>query len=318
MNALREDAFVFSKPDVATKLGVGKNMASSIRYWCQATGMVSFQGKEGKLTNLGELIFGSNVNLQMIDKKTRLPPPHTPPQCPSSSQQSRKFETRLHRLTNSDREYSGTDPYLEDPATLWLLHWQLTSTPTFASTWYLAFTCWNRSIFTHAELLRWLERCSQANTRRVSLNTLERDIRVFLRTYLPKLDIRRNTLEESFDCPLAELGLIRRISANQFQFERRKRPSLPPEILAYSIFDYWKRTAEEQNSLVFERLMLGSGSPGSAFKLDEKSFIQLLYGLPEGMGLKFDETAGQRIVFRNKKLSPLEILKVYYRGQSSD
>ena len=75
MNALREDAFVFSKPDVATKLGVGKNMASSIRYWCQATGMVSFQGKEGKLTNLGELIFGSNVNLQMIDKKTRLPPP---------------------------------------------------------------------------------------------------------------------------------------------------------------------------------------------------------------------------------------------------
>lgn len=312
MNALRDDAFIFSKPDVATKLGVGKNMASSIRYWCQATGMVMFQGKEGKLTNLGELIFGSNFNLQKIDKITQSPY-HTAHRC---SQQSSN-ETIHPQLIDSTQEFTGTDPYLEDPATLWLLHWQLTSTPKFASTWYLAFTCWNKSIFTYAELLHWLEKCSRANKRRVSLNTLERDIRVFLRTYLPKLGTKRNTLEESFDCPLAELGLIQRISKNKFQFEKRRRQSLPPEILAYSIFDYWNRTASEQNSLVFERLMLGSGSPGSAFKLDEKSFIDLLNSLPASMGLIFDETAGQRIVFRKEMISPLEILRVYYQNLSN-
>ena len=35
---------------------------------------------------------------------------------------------------------SGRDPYLEDPATLWLLHWQLLSHPTKCSTWKWAFS----------------------------------------------------------------------------------------------------------------------------------------------------------------------------------
>ena len=38
----------------------------------------------------------------------------------------------------------GWDPYLEDPGTLWLLHWQLVESPDVASTWFLAFTRWNR------------------------------------------------------------------------------------------------------------------------------------------------------------------------------
>ena len=48
----------------------------------------------------------------------------------------------------------GWDPYLEDPGTLWLLHWNVVSHPEKASTWYLAFTQWNQETFTRQELDR--------------------------------------------------------------------------------------------------------------------------------------------------------------------
>ncbi len=50
----------------------------------------------------------------------------------------------------------GWDPYLEDPGTLWLLHWQLVREPIPASTWYLAFTRWNTDRFGRDELVEWL------------------------------------------------------------------------------------------------------------------------------------------------------------------
>ena len=37
---------------------------------------------------------------------------------------------------------TGWDPYLENPGTLWLLHWHLVNRWERASTWFLAFTRW--------------------------------------------------------------------------------------------------------------------------------------------------------------------------------
>lgn len=45
------------------------------------------------------------------------------------------------------------DPYLEDPGTLWLLHWQLVRNPSHSSTWHLAFTRWNSVRFTREKLV---------------------------------------------------------------------------------------------------------------------------------------------------------------------
>ena len=279
--AVREDPEVFLQPDALVRLGVGKNMVASIRFWCEALGLLEMRGRSGVLTPLGELLFGS-----------------APPADP------RRTSRRVHE---------GVDPYLEDPGTLWLLHWQLASRPYPASTWHLAFTRWGESIFTRDDLARWLLRCAhEGNANRSSIQSIRRDVDVFLRTYLPARDDRRRPLEDSFDCPLAELGLIRRAGPGRFAFERGPRPSLPDEVLVFALADFWRYGAPDQKTLTLERVLFDPGSPGAAFKLGDRDLVEVLERLPANCGLRYDETAGQRVISRDRERNPLEFLAEYY------
>ena len=102
----------------------------------------------------------------------------------------------------------GLDPYLEDPGTLWLLHWQIASNRYRAATWFWTFGCFHEPEFTRdgltAALCKWTETLPGKKAAPVSVR---RDVEVFLRTYVPSRH-GRETLEDSLDCPLTELGLI--------------------------------------------------------------------------------------------------------------
>jgi len=116
---VKADTKIFFQDDALVRLGVGKNMVDSIRFWCEAIELIYVDGrsKSAKLLPLGEFLFGK---------------------------------------AGAKRGGKGKDPYLEDPGTLWLLHWQLASKPKLASTWYLAFTRWSRNVFTRDQLMKWI------------------------------------------------------------------------------------------------------------------------------------------------------------------
>ena len=287
VGAVREEPAAFFQPDALVRLGVGKNMVASIRFWCEALGLIEVRGRGSALTPLGELLFGSAAPTAIA--------------------------AQMRGLHNAR---VGADPYLEDPGTLWLLHWQLVSRPYPASTWYLAFTRWGESVFTRDDLVHWLLRCAdEGRSKRCSVPSLKRDVDVFLRTYLPARDDRRRPLEDSFDCPLAELGLIRRADAGRFVFERGPRPSLPNGVLAFAMADFWQHGAPDQETLTLERILFDPGSPGAAFKLGDRDLVEILERLPADCGLRYDETAGQRVVFREAECKPLELLAEYYGMQ---
>ena len=46
----------------------------------------------------------------------------------------------------------GWDPYLENPASLWLLHWSLFKPPCYAPAWHFAFNEFNQVAFTAEDL----------------------------------------------------------------------------------------------------------------------------------------------------------------------
>jgi hypothetical protein len=195
---------------------------------------------------------------------------------------------------------SGWDPYLETPAALWVLQWLLTRRPDRASTWHYAFTRWNRAIFTRDELVGWLHAVArQAGTSRASRASLRRDADVFLRTYVPHHERGRRPIEDSFDCPLSELGLITELERGLYAFSRGYQPTLHPHVLAYAVLDYWGLYAESQDTLSFERLLHGPGGPGGAFQLSEMALVGLLEQLPRDIGLIYDESAGMRRVVRD-------------------
>ena len=287
VSAARSDPEVFSRPDALVRLGVGKNMVASIRFWCDALGLLEVRRRTCSLTPLGELLFGSGP---IHDDRNPAP----------------------------DSTLSGADPYLEDPGTLWLLHWQLASRPYPASTWFLAFTRWSESVFTREELARWLSRCaSESLSSRCSFNSIRRDVDVFLSTYTLAQRGQRHQFEDGFDCPLAELGLIRRFDRGHYTFERGARPSLPDEILAYALADFWQDRAADQETLPVERVLFGPGSPGAAFKLGDRDMASILERLPDESGFRYDETAGQRMIFRDRHHNPLEFISKYYKARQT-
>jgi hypothetical protein len=116
----------------------------------------------------------------------------------------------------------GLDPYLEDPATLWVLHWQVASNRARATTWYWTFSHFHEPEFTREALASALNKWAQTlSGKQVAASSLKRDVEVFLRTYVPSRHSRGEVAEDSLDCPLVELKLITQPGDGQsFRFRR--------------------------------------------------------------------------------------------------
>jgi hypothetical protein len=209
----------------------------------------------------------------------------------------------------------GLDPYLEDPGTLWLLHWRLVRNRSRCTTWRWAFQKLPSNDFTHdslGDLIRNEVRGWQAKP--VSDGVVRRDVEVFIRTYVPARAPKNCVLEDSLDCPLVELQLIDDAGSGHFRFRRGEKPSLSVEVFLFCLSEFWKETAPNQQTLALSEIAFGDGSPGSILKLDELTIIsrlELLQDLTEG-AMYYEESAGIRQVYRTIELDPIEYLKRYY------
>lgn len=212
----------------------------------------------------------------------------------------------------------GQDQFLEDPNTLWLLHWNILSNPQRCTTWHLAFNSIPSSEFTRDQLIHLIEEeIRRRNPKAMpSGNTLRRDVDVFLRTYIPARSSRGSVAEDSLDCPLVELQLIEEIAGSGvFQIRRGPKTTLSDSMFVYALIDFWDRTAPQQETLAFTEAAYGKGSPGIAFKLDENSLAERLERLEQTTNgdLLYTETAGLKQVYRKRLRQKFEYLKSYYQ-----
>ena len=281
VDAVREDPTIFADDSATIILGVGKNMVRSIYHWCQVSRLIERDAMEG-------------------NHRRRFVPTG---------------------LGNSIFADNGFDPYLEDVATLWLIHWQLTTNVNRATTWFWAFSIFGQNEFGRdtfiAELINWTER----NTRnRISENSIKRDVDCFLRTYVPSRLTKTAIMEETFDCPLVELNLISDSSdGNTYRFHRGPKPALPIEIFAAALSEFWDAHFSGNNTLTFANIAYAPRSPGRTFLLDEDSlaeYLDRLNNLTKGM-LRYDETAGVKQVYRQRQVDPMQLLNSYYQSSPS-
>ncbi len=169
----------------------------------------------------------------------------------------------------------GLDPYLEDPATLWLLHWQIASNRARATTWFWTFSHFHEPEFTREALTSALFKWTQTLPgKQVAESSLKRDVEVFLRTYVPSRQSRGDIAEDSLDCPLVELGLIIQPGDGQaYRFRRGTQRGLPgrhPALRRAVLLGAFAPTAE---TLALHDLARQPGSPGRLFKIDESSLV---------------------------------------------
>jgi hypothetical protein len=273
-----DDSEVFGREDGLVRFGVGKNMVRSIRHWGLACGML----KEDTLTpnNRGRVLRATDLGERLLDPKV------------------------------------GWDPFLEDPATLWLVQWHLASQPSNATTWFWAFNLMSQPEFTKDDLLNWLSAFVKQNEcSRVSPESLKRDIDCFIRTYVPSQPTRLAPFEDSLDCPLAELGLIREFGGKgSYILVRDHQATLPDHIFVYGLISFLHAQKTTAKTVPIETVAFAPGGPGRVFCLSEESLIARLERLDrttEGC-VSFDETAGMRQLLVKQLPDPKKFLASYY------
>ena len=209
----------------------------------------------------------------------------------------------------------GLDPFMEDPSTLWLIHWKLATNERRSTGW-----CWMFSLLHNDEFTRdvifeaFASELKRRNITGPSVSSLRRDIDCALRTYTGTR-IKSELTEESLDCPLVELQLI---SADPdgalFRFSRGPKESLCDLVFLYCLLEFWDAHAG-QDSLAFSEIAFAPGSPGIVFKLDENSVaarLEQLDRVTKG-ALIYDETAGLKQVYRReKKIDRWALLTKHY------
>lgn len=230
-------------------------------------------------------------------------------------QRGRLVPTELGKAIFNDKD--GFDPYLDDPATLWLIHWQIATNMNQATAWYWAFNILKENQFapnTFKQALYEWARQEKAAMRPVSDNTLQRDVNCFIRSYCQSR-YHAEVVEETFDCPLVELNLIVELpDNNRYEFQRGEKKTLPTEIVVWALQAFWKRGFSGIQALPFSELMYAPLSPGRVFRLDEDtltSYLERLEKLTDG-ALQYDETADLKQVYRHSALNHKALLKRYY------
>ena len=216
-------------------------------------------------------------------------------------------------------ENDGVDHYLEDEATIWLLHWHMASNPEQATCAYWMFNRYHKPEFTSEQALDSLmDFVKQNSNTKPSKNTLRNDVAVALRMYSDARPKAKQFSDEFLDTPFASIKLLSLLPDHKtFKVQVGDHGHLPIEVVAYAIASLFNATGKQE--LAIEDLMYGNNdypAPGAVFCLTESDFLYTLEKLEQRQDIpfKFQETAGVRVLYKISKsqLEPMSYLQHYY------
>lgn len=216
---------------------------------------------------------------------------------------------------------NGWDPYLEDEATIWLLHWLMATNSEQATTIYWFFNKFHKPEFSNQEVTSALLDFTRESIKsKFAATTIKQDITTLLRMYVQSKGNTRTPIEEALDSPLSALKLISYIpNLRLYQYKPDDREELPIGIIGYAIADFFERTGE--HIVPIEGLMYrrdGLPSIGSVFCLSENGLLgkieKIIRHYPEFYELR--ESAGIHQLYELKKVKPLSFLEEHYKTES--
>jgi len=147
---------------------------------------------------------------------------------------------RVQRLTPFGEQVWNYDRYLEDNATLWLLHYHLASSEVHTTTWYWFFNHFAPSTFDEHGCLEALRNwvISRYHDQEIALGSLKRDVDCLLQTYLSSKT--SHSPEELTESPFSRLHILSRLGGDhqrRYRLERLDSSALHPLVLLYVLLD---------------------------------------------------------------------------------
>jgi len=216
---------------------------------------------------------------------------------------------------------NGYDPFLEDEASLWLLHYQLVKNG-FASIYSIIFNEFRKEklFFNKETFVNYMKRIGEGNSDlNFNENTVAKDFIVFANLY--KNDAESNNIEDSFSGILSELTLLKMIyksykdengktkKKEEYFIENTERDNLPEAVVLFTILD----NPNYGNSISLNSLEFDLNSPGSIFALNRAGLMNKISEIvSEFKDITFADQAGiKELQFKNK-VDAYAILDKYY------
>lgn len=219
----------------------------------------------------------------------------------------------------------GSDPYLEDIRTQWLLHWNLAShvkAPVLA--WNFLLYRWHLPEICRSEVVNALIAETARRPRPLSPVTVEQHVDIFLHSYVPPKRRAATAVEDGLDCPLVDLDLVQEIGELRlgaagrpeatYAFRRERKPEITDALFAYCLHDFWTTRHPGEQTLTFRDIAVAEGSLGQAFKLPEDDLRERLERLENATtgAFTYQASAAQPRVVRARESSSDKLLRAVY------
>jgi hypothetical protein len=234
-----------------------------------------------------------------------------------------RFWMKAFNITTSDDKITdfgkllldddGFDPYIEDEASLWLLHYQLVK-QGFASTYSIVFNQFRREKveFTKENFLNFLKRKSDVEKSfSVNEKTIAEDFSVFVKMYL-RSDSQLKDKEENFSGLLTELDLLKCFKKGKDEYyviENDEKKEIPEDIILYVLLD----SGNFETSKSFNSIELNHNSVGAVFAMNKVGLQTKIESLCSRFSfITFNDQAGVKELQFKKKINPTTILEKYY------
>lgn len=207
---------------------------------------------------------------------------------------------------------NGYDPFLEDEASLWLLHYHLVKNG-FSSIYSIIFNEFRKEklFFNKETFVNYVKRIGESNSDlNFNENTVAKDFIVFANLY--KNDTESKDIEDSFSGILSEIELLKTTGKGkeeQFYIENTERDNLPGAVVLFTILD----NPNYGNSISLNSLEFDFNSPGSIFALNRSGLMNKISEIvSEFKDITFTDQAGIKELQFKKKSDAFTILDTYY------
>ncbi len=210
----------------------------------------------------------------------------------------------------------GKDPFLEDDASLWLLHHRLVK-KGFATSYSLIFNELRkeRIEFSKDNFAKFMQQKAESGLNfTFNRNTIESDFEVFVKLYLGT-DSSGKDKEEIVAGIFPELNLVRKIergkSSTLYHIETNDKEQLPNEVFLFLLLD----DPSIGMSVSLEALERDYNSVGSIFAINRSGLVSKIEALcADYPFLVYKDDAGIRELQFKSKPNSFEILDRYYNG----
>jgi len=171
----------------------------------------------------------------------------------------------------------GVDPFFEDTASVWLIHWKLASFGRRSTTWRWLFNHVRDAVIDREHLLPQLVSWCESQGWNANRNTLKRDLETCIRGYLPRSSA--TTPEEAAEPLLSELGILKSQLSGGIRFNYAPKVSLSDHVFYSAILDFWRLkhigSDRRPETIPIDDIRRPFG-PGNVFKLSENEVRERL------------------------------------------